>query len=76
MAVTVIGDGAFKDLKEIVSISLPNTITKIGRNAFSGCENLVTINISEGVKEIGNSAFKNCYSLKKLIHLLSIIVRV
>ena len=66
VAVTVIGDGAFKDLKEIVSISLPNTITKIGRNAFSGCENLVTINISEGVKEIGNSAFKNCYSLKNI----------
>jgi len=66
VAVTVIGDGAFKDLKEIVSISLPNTITKIGRNAFSGCENLVTINISEGVKEIGNSAFKNCYNLKNI----------
>ena len=33
-----------KDLKEIVSISLPNTITKIGRNAFSGCENLYNFN--------------------------------
>lgn len=66
LKVTVIGEGAFKDIRGIESVSLPKTIIKISRNAFSGCEDLTTIKLNEGLKIIGNSAFKKCYNLKNI----------
>ncbi len=61
--VTVIGDGAFKGQKNIISITLPENISSIGHYAFSGCRSLTSIEIPEKVTTIGDYAFKGCNRL-------------
>ena len=51
--VTAIGNYAFKDVKEISKVNIPEGISKIGNGAFSDCTNLKQINLPEGLKEIG-----------------------
>ena len=41
--VTKIDDGAFKDSPNLVSVTIPESVTVIGEDAFSNCPNLVTI---------------------------------
>ncbi len=61
--VTAIGDGAFKNKKTIISITLPENITHIGHYAFSGCKKLTSIEIPESVTTIGDYAFSGCKRL-------------
>ncbi|MCD7729895.1 MAG: leucine-rich repeat domain-containing protein [Oscillospiraceae bacterium] len=65
--VTAIGDGAFRNEKEITSIVLPDTVTSIGYNAFSDCKSLKELSIPSSVNSIGSRAFHNTpwYSLHK-----------
>lgn len=55
--VTRIGNIAFMNCKDIISVTIPNTVETIGMNAFEGCTNLRVIRIGKGVKEIGGGAF-------------------
>ena len=69
--VTEVGDWAFckgenTGNDEIISVTLPNTITKIDIDAFYGCSNLTSVNIPEGVTEIGHGAFSQCFSLPSI----------
>lgn len=64
--VTKIGDEAFHNCNDIVSIIIPNTITSIGERAFYGCNKLISLYIPGGVTSIGTSAFGGCSGLKKL----------
>ena len=41
--VTTIYDDAFKNCKQIVSITIPGSVTSIGWNSFSGCTNLIEV---------------------------------
>ena len=52
--------------KNIVNITIPNTITSIGNKAFSGCSSLTSIEIPNGVTHIGWNAFKECSSLTSI----------
>ena len=61
--VTAIGQGAFAEHDELVSVTLPEGLTSIGDEAFFFCWNLTAINIPEGVTTIGNAAFNYCSSL-------------
>ncbi|EGW39463.1 leucine-rich repeat domain-containing protein [Desulfosporosinus sp. OT] len=61
--VTSIGIDAFKDCRDLTSISLPQELISIGDEAFSGCWHLTTIRIPQGVTSIGRSAFKECTCL-------------
>lgn len=54
---------AFMDCQNLVSISLPETITFIGANAFSGCARLTAITLPDSCTEIYNQAFQYCSSL-------------
>ncbi len=65
-AVTSIGSDAFKNNRNVISVTLPDTITKIGSYAFSGCFALENINIPEGVEVISYEAFACCSSLKEI----------
>ncbi len=65
--ITKIAKGAYKDNKDIVSISLPNSVTDIEdgflNGAFSGCTGLKSIDLPESLVYIGSSAFQDCKSL-------------
>jgi uncharacterized repeat protein (TIGR01451 family) len=65
-SVTQIGDKAFENQNETISITLPNSITKIGNRSFGGCSGLKNITIPEQVTFIGSYAFSNCTSLTNI----------
>ena len=52
--------------RNLISITLPNTITTIDDYAFSDCSSLISINIPNGVTSIGSSAFSDCSSLMSI----------
>ena len=57
-----IGRGAFKNCKNITSISIPGVST-IRDSAFYNCYSLTDIVIPEGLSDIGNYVFAGCNSL-------------
>lgn len=61
--VTGIGDSAFANCSNLVSVSLPDSVTTIGKWAFSYCNNLTSVTLSNGVITVGRSAFANCPNL-------------
>jgi len=64
MTITKIGDGAFEG-KEIIRITIPNSVTSIGRGAFT--ENRFTsITLPAGLTSIGAGAFNSCTSLTSI----------
>ncbi len=68
--VTSIGDAIFRGdggvCYNIVSITIPNSVTSIGKGAFSNCENLKSINIPNSITSISNGAFAGCEYLKSI----------
>ena len=58
--VVTIGSSAFSGLKNLQSVTLPNTITTINTDAFYGCVKLGSVNLPEGLQTIGTDAFYNC----------------
>ena len=61
-SVTSIGDYAFSN-RNIISITIPNTVTSIGEDAFSWCKVLTSVIIGNSVTNIGRSAFNGCTKL-------------
>lgn len=47
----------------VLSVSLPGTVTHIGQYSFNGCTNLQSVVLPEGLVEIRKGAFKDCTSL-------------
>jgi BspA type Leucine rich repeat region (6 copies) len=58
-----IGDNAFYECYNLMSITIPNSVTSIGGSAFGDCESLSSVTIGSGVTIIGGDAFYACYSL-------------
>lgn len=56
-AISAIKNNAFKQHREIKSVSLPNTITRIGDSAFYWCMGISELNIPTNVGFIGHNAF-------------------
>ena len=61
--VTSIGDSAFYNCGNLVSITIPNSVTSIGADAFFKCLSLTSIEIPASVTSIGDNAFKWCENL-------------
>lgn len=61
-----IPDNAFKGNTNIVSVTLPGTLTNIGASAFEGCSKLASIVIPNNVRNMGEYAFKGCSSLSSV----------
>ncbi len=61
-----IGEEAFANLDNIISIVLPDSLKVIGTVAFSGCKSLKNINIPNNVVEIHAFAFSGCESLENI----------
>lgn len=66
VAVTGIGDEAFKNITSITSLTLPSGVTTIGLKAFESCTQLASISIPNSVATIGQFAFAGCSSLTSI----------
>ena len=55
--ITKIGNGAFKDIRNLASITIPDSVTSIGDDAFYECTSLTSVTIGKGVTSIGYKAF-------------------
>ena len=64
--VTAIQDEAFKENKQVASLTLPSSLRSIGTQAFRGCK-ITSITLPAGMTELGTEAFLYCGSLKTVI---------
>lgn len=55
-----------KIMKEIESVSVPNSITHMEDGVFSNCENLMEVILSDNILSIGEYTFCNCGKLSKV----------
>ena len=62
-----IGYGSFNSCYELISVTIPNSVTNIGESAFSHCKSLTSVTIPNSVTSIGSDAFFNCKSLISII---------
>jgi type IV secretion system protein VirD4 len=66
ISVVAIGDRAFRNNRDILSVSMPNSVTHIGIEAFFACRKLAEIEIPNRVTHIGDLAFWGCTSLTNI----------
>lgn len=67
LPVASVGEYAFQDRSDLVSIAIPNSVTNIGNEAFEGCSALTTVSLGSGVLNIGFLAFANCFGLESIL---------
>ena len=65
-SVDSIRDNAFRE-KDVVSVTIPDSVTYIGSNAFDSCSKLKSVVIGKSVVTISGYAFYNCKSLEKIV---------
>ena len=58
--VTSIGEKAFYDCTNLLSINIGNSVTSVGQYAFYGCESLTSATIPNSVTTIGIFGFYRC----------------
>jgi hypothetical protein len=61
--ITQIGNGAFFDYPNLVSVTIPTTVTHIEHEAFGYCTSLTSVIIPGSVISIGNHVFNRCHNL-------------
>ena len=59
----VICNKAFWGCYDLISVTIPDSVTSIGYGAFCGCYDLISVTIPDSVTSIGKSAFWGCYDL-------------
>ena len=64
--ITGIAGGAFKNDKNVKTVSVGANVKSIDKNAFAGCSALSAVTLGKNVKAIGKKAFYNCKKLKKV----------
>jgi hypothetical protein len=55
--------GSFAGGTDLISVTIPESVTSIGDYAFSGCISLTSLTIPNSVTSIGERAFYNCSGL-------------
>ena len=65
-SITSIGGWAFKNCKNLTSVTLPGSLTSIGAGAFSN-SGLTSLVIPDSVKSIDYYAFDDCSKLKTVV---------
>lgn len=65
--VTYIDGWCFSGCKDLVSVTLPDSLTEVGKNSvFENCTALEHVNLPKNLKKLSTSMFKNCTSLKEI----------
>jgi hypothetical protein len=67
VSVTTIGGGAFAELTNLTSITIPACLTSIGDDAFRCCASLTSVTLPASLASIGENAFNNCTSLTNVL---------
>lgn len=62
-----IGDFAFQNNTDLLSVTIPNSVWRIGSGAFFGCNRLIGITIPKSVTYIGEHAIEGCTSLETIV---------
>lgn len=65
-SVTSIGNWAFVQCTELISVIIPNSVTNIDGSAFRDCYSLTSVNVTDYVTNISGYAFYGCRSLPSL----------
>ena len=65
--VTSIGNEAFMECFELITVYIPDSVISIGDAAFAECYEMVFINIPNNVISIGDEAFHGCSGLTSII---------
>ena len=65
-SVTSIGNWAFVQCTELISVIIPNSVTNIDNSAFRDCYSLTSVNVTDYVTNISGYAFYGCRSLSSL----------
>ncbi len=63
---TAIGEDAFYEFENMISLQIPHGVTEIGNFCFAYCKGLETIQLPETLTAVGEGAFMGCSSLKTL----------
>ena len=58
-----IGDYAFQNCTNLLSITLPDATVEMGEGAFAGCKSIKTLNVPLATTVLSNSVFNGCSSL-------------
>ena len=61
-----IADEAFKDCKNITSVTVPSGLVGVGWFAFSGCSSISTLWFPDSLKRVEAGAFQSCENLKTI----------
>ena len=64
--VSIIGDYAFNDSKNIISLNIPNSVKSINTSAFQSCTNLTNVIIPNSITTIGDYAFSDCTGITSI----------
>ena len=64
---TMLPGQGFEFVEQLVSVTIPNSVTSIGDRAFYACSNLTEITIPNSVTSIEYGAFYNCSSLTEIV---------
>lgn len=62
--VVQVAPSAFKNRKDVASVTLGEWVTAVGAGAFQGCKNLKTVSLGARMRSIGSKAFMSCKSMK------------
>ena len=65
-AITAIDGSAFRNCKQLESVTIPRTVTSLGTLVFSGCDGLKTVELSDKLTLIPDGTFYNCGRLTSI----------
>lgn len=65
--ITSVSRFSFKACRNLISVSLPETVAQIDRYAFIMCKELRTVTMYPSVATIGKRAFDGCPKIEKII---------
>ena len=57
---------AFRNQRNLISVTFPEGFTEINKGSFYGCKNLTEVNLPEGLTAINNESFYGCKKLTQI----------